>query len=55
MNGLKDNKHRDLHHLLTTGKISPEEYSRKMESHNRQAMKKMLQQNLSKKYSKVKP
>ncbi len=55
MESLKDNHHRKLHHLLTTGKISPEEYTRKIEYHNRIALKKMLRDNLSKKYAKVKP
>jgi hypothetical protein len=43
---MKDNYHRDLHNLLTSGKISSDEYSRKIEKHNREAMRVMLRKNM---------
>ncbi len=47
MEGLKDNYHRTLHHKLTSGEISPEEYSRKIEKFNRESMRRMIRKNLS--------
>jgi hypothetical protein len=43
---MKGNTHRDLHHALTSGKISPEEYSKKIERFNRDSMRKMMALNM---------
>jgi hypothetical protein len=43
---MKDNYHRELHHQLTSGKITSAEYTRKVERHNRQAMRVMIRQNM---------
>lgn len=43
---MKDNYHRDLHNAVTQGTMSPEDYSRKMEKHNREAILKMLRQRM---------
>ena len=43
---MKDNYHRELHHQLTTGKITSDEYTRKIEKHNRQALRVMIRNNM---------
>jgi hypothetical protein len=43
---MKDNYHRDLHHKLTTGKISSDDYTCKMDKFNREAMRKMIRKNM---------
>lgn len=43
---MKSNYHRELHHALTTGKMSPEDYTKKMNKFNRESMRKMLRQNM---------
>lgn len=46
MDKLKNNHHRELHHKLTTGEMDPEDYHRKVEKFNREALRKMIRDNL---------
>lgn len=52
---LKGNKHRDLHNALTDGRISPEEYDKKIKAHERESMRVMLRQNMALKPNSKKP
>lgn len=45
---MKDNYHRDLHHALTQGDITPEDYHKKIEKFNRESMRKALRQGIKK-------
>jgi len=47
MQGLKDNHHRDLWNALTDGRITPEEYHKRIEAHNAKSIHVMLKKNLS--------
>ena len=47
--GLKNNKHRELWHQVTTGKITPDEYDTAIRKHERESMRAMLRANLKKK------
>jgi hypothetical protein len=49
MQGLKDNTHRDLWNALTDGRITADEYHKRIEAHNKQSIHVMLRKNLAKK------